>query len=97
MKTTLISISNLVESLAPEIRSYKHDGRYYVFRDRLVGDKVYQCQYGVLDGTKSDKSILWYDCEEGARFSQVEPFVEEGIDRYALRGRDRDWPLTATR
>ena len=74
----IISIEEVISGLPPKVRSYKHEGNFYLFRDVPIGDRKLQCQYGVLDTTKDDESVIWKDCDEGSEFAMVEPFAKIG-------------------
>jgi hypothetical protein len=88
----IIPMSEVMVALDPGVRWYLHDGHYYVFRDKTIGDNKYQCQYGVLDKTKSDLSIDWFDCQEGALFQDVIAFARSDRE-YRLSG---DLPVAVT-
>jgi hypothetical protein len=91
METHIIPMHVVVDAVSVPFlaRVYTHEGNYYVFSDTQIGDRKTRCQYGVLDKDKSDLSVIWTDCEDGALFTQVQPFA--AIDKeYRLTGKKPD-------
>jgi len=67
----------------PGFRIYVHEGEFYLFRDRYIGDSVTTPQYGVIASDKSDFTVNWTDCASQARFEDVKPFMPKQYDQYA--------------
>jgi hypothetical protein len=85
----LFTIKEFLDKFCSDCRVYHFEGAWYVFRDRLVGDGKTQCQYGVLDKTRNDGAISWWDCPEGSLFSSVQPFVASHFVKIGVDDRRR--------
>jgi hypothetical protein len=53
-------------------RIYRAGSKLYIYRDVTDTFGVTQCQYGVFSATGQ---IHWFDCEEGSRHEDVQPFM----------------------
>lgn len=59
MKTEVIPVEEFLERFCKDYRTYNHDGKWYVFRNAVIGDGLTECQYGMLVKTGFG-NLLWF-------------------------------------